>query len=181
MMQQPELGEKFGRRLRERFGHYFNLLRSLTPDAYRARRAAAIFLAVSPPLICALFVTGPDRWALFERSGSLTTAIGLLLASRRYLHPGIFEMAIMNRKREPKSDSIELVEDIYTQKLGLAVSAFGTIIWGWGTYLRWWTFSYLILWAAIAAYDAWRDFVRLRDTTIDVATPEKSTRVAGAD
>ena len=49
---------------------------------------------------------------------------------------------------------VELLEDIYTAKLGLAVSAFGTIIWGWGKYLGWWSFSYLVVWAVIAARDA---------------------------
>ena len=145
---------------------YLELLRSLTPGTYRARRAVAVFLAVSPPLFCAFFASASDRWDIFERSGSLTTTIGLLLASRRYLRPGIFEMAITSRNHESKSDMTEFLEDIYTQKLGLAISAFGTILWGWGIYLRWWTFSYLVVWATIAAYDAWRDFVRLRDASI---------------
>ena len=156
---------------------YLTFLRLLTPGAYRVRRAAAIFLAVIPPLLCALFVTGPDRWDLFERSGSLTTAIGLLLASRRYLQPGIFALAVTSREHQPNSDMTELLEDIYTQKLGLAVSAFGTIIWGWGAYLRWWTFSYLVGWAAIAAYDAWRDYVRLRDTPNGAPSAEESSAV----
>ena len=156
------------------------LLRSLTPGAYRARRAAAILLAVSPPIICALFVTGPNHWTLFERTGSLTAAIGLLLASRQYLQPGIFELAIMNRNKEPASDMVEHLEDIYTHKLGLAVSAFGSIIMGWGTYLRWWTFSYLAVWAAIAAYDAWRDFLRLRATQIGDTSAEESASAESA-
>ena len=142
---------------------YVGVLRSLTPGTYRFRRVAAITLAVSPPMICALFVTGPDRWTLFERSGSLTAAIGLLLASRQYLKPGTLELAIMNRRNESKSNMVEILEDIRVHKLGLAVSAFGSIIMGWGRYLGLWTFSYLVIWAAIAAFDAWRDFVRLRD------------------
>src|SRR4030095_3949123 len=139
------------------------LLRSLTPGAYRIRRDITIVLAVCPPLLCALFVSGPDHWSLFERSGSLTAAIGLLLASRQYLKPGNLEVAVMNRNHESKSNMIELLEDIRTHKLGLAVSAFGTVISGWGSYLRLWTFGYLVIWAAIAAYDTWRDFARLRD------------------
>lgn len=149
--------------VREALKRYLDLLRSLSPGAYRFRRTAVITLAVSPPLICALFAHGPDRWDLFERSGSLTAAIGLLLASRQYLKPGNFELAIMNRNHESKSNMIELLEDIRTHKLGLAVSAFGTVISGWGSYLRLWTFGYLVIWAAIAAYDTWRDFARLRD------------------
>jgi hypothetical protein len=104
--------------LRETLVSYWNFLGSVTPRAYHARRAAAVFIAISPPVVCALFAGGP--------------------------------------------------EDIYTQKLGLAISAFGTVIWGWGGYLRWWTFSFLALWAAIAAYDAWRDFVRLRNMPVTV-------------
>jgi hypothetical protein len=45
---------------------------------------------------------------------------------------------------------------------------------GWGMYLRWWTFSYLLGWAAIAAFDAWRDFVRLRDSQVGVISGTKA-------
>ena len=76
---------------------------------------------------------------------------------------------------------VELVEDIHTAKLGLALSAFGTIIWGWGKYLGWWGFSYLVVWAVIAALDAWRDFVRLRDAPIGVPPAEEGNNAAGAD
>ena len=69
---------------------------------------------------------------------------------------------------------IELLEDIHTTKIGLAVSAFGTVVWGWGDYLRWWSFSLLLVWALIAACDAWRDSVRLRDTPFGVPPAEKS-------
>lgn len=159
---------------------YPELVRLRTPGAYRARRVAAIILGVSPPLVCAWFATGPDRWELFERSGSLTTAIGLLLASRKYLQRGILELAIMHRNNESKSDMIELLEDIHTTKMGLAISAFGTIIWGWGEYLQWWSFSYLVVWAVIAACDAWRDFVRLRDTPTGVPPEESDNAGAGS-
>ena len=142
-----------------------------TPDAYRVRRVAVIFLAVSPPLLCAFFAKGPERWDLFQRFGSLTTAIGLLLASSKYLRYGVLELAIMQTNNEPRSSMVELLEDIYTAKMGLAISAFGTIIWGWGEYLRWWSFSYLVLWAVIAARNAWRDFVRLRDRDTQIENP----------
>jgi hypothetical protein len=144
--------------------NYVALLNSLTPRAYRARRTVALLLAISPPLLCALFATGPDRWTLFERSGSLTAAIGLLLASREYLRPGLIQLAISKQKQDPKTDVSEQLEDIYTHKMGLAVSAFGSVVMGWGSYLQWWAFSYLAIWAVLAAYDAWRDFVRLRRT-----------------
>ena len=151
-----------------------------TPGAYRARRVAAIILAVSPPLICAWFAKGPERWDLFERSGSLTTAIGLLLASRKYLRYGVLELAILQRNNESTSSMVELLEDIYTAKLGLAISAFGTIIGGWGKYLGWWSFSYLVVWAVIAARDAWRDVGRLRDAPIGVPPAEESKKAADA-
>jgi hypothetical protein len=87
----------------------------------------------------------------------------------------------MHRNNEAKSNMIELLEDIYTAKMGLAVSAFGTIIWGWGKYLGWWSFSYLVVWAVIAAHDAWHDFVRLRDTPTGVLPAEESTDAPEAD
>ena len=59
---------------------------------------------------------------------------------------------------------VELLENIITSKMGLAISAFGMIVSGWGKYLGWWSFSYLVVWAVIAARDAWRDFDRLRNT-----------------
>ena len=160
---------------------YRELSRVRTPGAYRARRVAAFILAMSPPLICAWFATGPDRWELFERSGSVTSAIGLLLASRQYLRHGVLELAILqiNNESESRLSMVELLENIHTAKLGLAISAFGTIIAGWGKYLGWWSFSCLVVWAVIVARDAWRDSVRLRDTPTGVPPAEKSNNAAG--
>jgi hypothetical protein len=158
---------------------YAELARLRTPRAYRARKVAAIILAVSSPLICAWFATGPDRWGLFERSGAVTSAVGLLLASRRYLGHGVLELAILHITDESKSNMVELLEDIYTAKLGLGLSAFGMIVGGWGKYLRWWSFSFLVVWAVIEALNAWRDFVRLRDTPIGVPPAEESNNAAG--
>ncbi|MGC2460810.1 MAG: hypothetical protein WA446_07555 [Steroidobacteraceae bacterium] len=42
---------------------------------------------------------------------------------------------------ELQPDLAELLGDAYTAKLGLALSAFGTIICGWGEYLGWWSFA----------------------------------------
>jgi hypothetical protein len=124
--------------------------------AYRVRRVAAVILALAPPIACAFLARESGRWDLFERSGSITTAIGLLLASRRYIRYGVLELAIL--RAQPKPDMVEMLEDILTAKLGLALSAFGTIIWGWGKYLGWWSFSYLLVWAVFAARNARRDF-----------------------
>ncbi len=124
--------------------------------AYRARSAALLILATSPPIVCAFLARTNDRWDLFERSGSITTAIGLLLASRRYLRYGVLELALLHAKKL-QPDVTEVFEDIFTAKRGLALSAFGTIIWGWGNYLRWWSFVVLLVWALFAVRDARRD------------------------
>ena len=123
---------------------------------YRVRRVAAILLAISPPIACAFLASELGRWDLFERSGSITTAIGLLLASRRYIRYSVLELAVL--QAQPNSNVAEILEDIFRAKLGLALSAFGTIIWGWGKYLGWASFTYLMVWAVFAARDARRDF-----------------------
>ena len=99
--------------------------------AYRVRRVAAIAVAISPPLICAFLARNSGSWDLFERSGSITTAIGLALASRRYIQYGALELAML-RAHRLETDAAEILEGIFTAKLGLALSAFGTIVWGWG-------------------------------------------------
>jgi hypothetical protein len=131
--------------------------RPLRPN--RAREILAIILAVGPPVVTACLAANSDRWDLFERSGSATAAVGLFLASRNYVKYSVHELAQM-RSRERETDIAMLLEDIFTGKLGLALSAFGTIIWGWGKYLGWWSFSFLIVWALFAARDAYRDLVR---------------------
>ena len=124
--------------------------------AYRAHNAALLLLAISPPIVCAFLARSTDRWDLFERSGSITTAIGLLLASRRYLRYGVLELTLLHAQKV-QPDVTEVFEDIFTAKRGLALSAFGTIIWGWGKYLRWWSFVLLLVWALLAMRDARRD------------------------
>jgi hypothetical protein len=124
--------------------------------SYRVRRVAATIMAISSPNLCACLASNSGTWELFERSGSITIAIGLLLASRRYVQYGVLELA-MFQARGPASDAREMLEDILTSKLGLALSAFGTVIWGWGKYIGWWSFSCLPVWGLIAARDARRD------------------------
>lgn len=103
---------------------------------YRLCRAIAIGLAICPTVVSAGLAQSLDRWDLFERAGSITTAIGLLLASRRHIRYGILELATL-QARKPESDVAEITDDIHAAKLGLALSAFGTIVWGWGAYLGW--------------------------------------------
>jgi hypothetical protein len=128
--------------------------------AYRARGLAAILLGLSPPIVCAFLARNSGRWDLFERSGSITTAIGLFLASRRYVRYGVIELAMLHAQAL-HSDVTEICEDIFTAKRGLALSAFGTIIWGWGKYLRWWSFGFLLVWALFAFLDARRDLSKV--------------------
>lgn len=64
---------------------------------------------------------------------------------------------MLRANNQIESEIGEVLEDIFTTKLGLALSAFGTIIWGWGQYLGWWSFSYLVVWALFAIRDALRD------------------------
>jgi hypothetical protein len=123
---------------------------------YSVRRILAITVAMSAPVICACLANISGNWDFFERSGSITTAIGLLVASRRYIEHGVLELTEFQEQRTA-SDSSEMFEDVVTAKLGLALSAFGTVVWGWGSYLRWWSFSCLLVWAILAVRDARRD------------------------
>jgi len=43
---------------------------------YRFRRIAAVTLAISPPILCAYLAETSGNWEWFERSGSITTAVG---------------------------------------------------------------------------------------------------------
>ena len=104
---------------------YLELAGLWPPTRYRVRRVAAIVLAISPPIACAFLAHETGRWDLFERSGSITIAIGLLLASRRYIHSSALELAVLNA--EPNANMAEILEDIFTAKLGLALSLSGRL------------------------------------------------------
>ena len=121
---------------------------------HRVRRVAALGVAILTPVVCAILARQSGRWDLFERSGSITTAIGLALASRRYIEYTPLELATAQANAP---DLGEKLEETITAKLGLALSAFGTIIWGWGTYLGCWSFSCLGIWALFAVRDVRRD------------------------
>jgi hypothetical protein len=129
---------------------------------YGLHRLIAVIVAISPPAVFAWLAEGTGRWELFERSGSITAAIGLLLASRRYVRHGVLELTMLHVNDELKSNIAEVLEDIVTGKLGLALSAFGSIIWGWGTYLGWWCFMYLAVWVIFVVRDGHRDVIHLR-------------------
>jgi len=116
-----------------------------------------IVLGLCPPLLGGWFAQSSGNWDLFERSGSITTAIGLVVASRRYFQYGVHELAKLRADDEPESEMTGLLEDVLTAKQGFALSAFGTFVSGWGKYLGWWCFSYLLVWAWFAFRDIYRD------------------------
>jgi fatty acid desaturase len=121
------------------------------------RVGALIVVVICAEIVGAFLATKTGRWDLFERSGSIVTAIGLFVASRRYLRFSPRELALLHAKNRGRSNSPEGLEDILTSKLGLAFSAFGTVIWGWGTYPHWWGFGILAIWALFIIRDAHRD------------------------
>jgi hypothetical protein len=144
-------------------------LLSRPSSTYVVRSILAIILAVCPPIICAWIAENSGRGELFERSGSITTAIGLLLASRRYIRYDVVELMTLHTDSEQAYNVGEILEDIITAKVGLALSAFGTLIWGWGRYLGWWSFSYLVVWAIFDFPRARRDFIRIRNSESGLA------------
>jgi hypothetical protein len=133
-----------------------------------------VVLGLCPPLLGGWFAQSSGNWNLFERSGSITTAIGLVVASRRYFQYGVHELAMLRADNELKSHLAELLEDVLTAKQGLALSAFGTIVSGWGKYLGWWSFSYLLVWAWFAFRDIYRDSIRLKKSHPGAAASDTS-------
>ena len=124
---------------------------------HRVRGIVVVISMILPAIVCAFLASYSGRWDLFERFGSIITAVGLLVASRRYVQFGVAELAMLQADNQAKPDSVEVLSDILNVKRGLALSAFGTVIWGWGEYLRWWSFVFLVIWALIAIRDARRD------------------------
>jgi hypothetical protein len=139
-----------------------------------SRLVVVVVLGLCPPLLGGWFAQSSGNWNLFERCGSMTAAIGLVVASRRYFQYGALEMATLRADGEPKSEMAELLEDVLTAKTGLALSAFGTIVWGWGEYLGWWSFSYLLVWAWFAFRDIYWDSMRLKKSHPGAATSDIS-------
>jgi len=124
----------------------------MTARPFRWHRPVAAVLALSPPIGCAWLSDG--QWELFERTGTITAAVGLALASRRYLQHGIAELASLQADR---ASELNAAEDIHNTKLGLALSAFGMVISGWGRFLGWWCFLFVAIWGLMALRDMRRD------------------------
>lgn len=133
-----------------------------TPWGYIFRSIAMIALAVSPAIICAYLAQASGRWDLFERSGSVITITGLLLASRRYLEHTVTDLVVAHATGDAGFKPHHALSEVLAARRGLTLSAFGTFIWGWGTFLRWWSFGVLALWMAFVAYRAFRDPVLQR-------------------
>ena len=130
-------------------------------SAYHVHGLMMALLALCPVIVCAIFAEHSGRWDLFQRSGSITSAIGLFIASRRYIQFSLLELLQANDHL--KTNKAELLYDINAAKLGLALSGFGTVVGGWGQYLGWWSFGYLVIWALFVIRDAHRDLKRARD------------------
>jgi hypothetical protein len=139
-----------------------------------SRLVVVVVLGLCPPLLGGWFAQSSGNWDLFERSGSITAAIGLVVASRRYFQYGVHELAMLRPGDELKSEMAALLEDVLTAKMGLALSAFGSFVWGWGQYLGWWSFSYLLVWAWFIFRDIYRDSIRLKKSHPGAAASDTS-------
>jgi hypothetical protein len=139
-----------------------------------SRLVVVVVLGLCPPLLGGWFAQSSGNWDLFERSGSMTAVIGLVVASRRYFQYGVHELAMLRAADELKSETAELLEDVLTAKMGLALSAFGTFVSAWGKYLGWWSFSSLLVWAWFVFLDIYRDSIRLKKSHPGAAASDTS-------
>jgi hypothetical protein len=108
--------------------------------AHRFRKLVAISFAVFPAFLCAWLAERSGRWDLFERAGSIATTTGLVFASGRYVRHTVLELAVTG---QPGAGLAEVLDEVSGARIGFALSGFGTLVWGWGAYLRWWSFLYL--------------------------------------
>jgi hypothetical protein len=128
-----------------------------TPWDFIARSISMIVLAVCPSVVCAYLAQTSSDWHLFERSGSIVTIAGLLLASRRYFERTVTDLVVAHTRDDAGFERNEVLSSILDARRGLTLSAFGTLIWGWGIYLRWWSFAFLALWLGFVFYRAFYD------------------------
>jgi hypothetical protein len=82
------------------------------PEGYIVWSIAMIALAVCPAIICGCIAQTSGHWDLFERSGSVTTIIGLLLASRRYVEHNVTDLVIAHADEDAVFKSGEVLSDI---------------------------------------------------------------------
>ena len=106
-----------------------------------------------------MYADKTGEWNLFERVGSLMTSIGLALCSRRSIRLGSAELLRMDYLGDdaPKRSDDGLRLDVMASKAGFSLSVIGTLLWGWGSYLKWWSFSLLLIWLCVLLRGQWRD------------------------
>jgi hypothetical protein len=146
------------------------------PGVYLLRSIVTMALGTCLLLVCACLAQSTGRWELFERSGSITATIGLLLASRRYVRHDVLELIGLDFSSQQHDQLGENFQNILGAKLGLALSAFGTLVRGWGSYLRWWSFGHLVVWTMFDFGRVRRDFVRMRDSQIGLAIGAEASK-----
>jgi hypothetical protein len=139
-----------------RFATYRGALQ--TPWGFIVRSLAIIAITICPAIVCAYLSQTSSNWHMFERSGSIVTIVGLLIASRRYIEHSVTDLVSEDSKLKLE----KAVSDVLAARRGLTLSAFGTLVWGWGLFLRWWSFGFLALWLAFVFYRALRDPVLQR-------------------
>ncbi|SOE87374.1 hypothetical protein SAMN05446935_7990 [Burkholderia sp. YR290] len=132
------------------------------PWGYIVRSIALVVLAVCPAVVCAFLAQTSSHWGLFERSESIVTIIGLLLASRHYFSYPVTDLVAARTNKRAGFKGGKVLSDALAARRGLTLSAFGTLIWGWGIFLRWWRFVVLALWMAFVIYRAFHDPVLQR-------------------
>ncbi|WP_413195077.1 hypothetical protein [Pararobbsia alpina] len=67
------------------------------------------------------------------------------------------ELVVAQTRGQAAIEVTESLNRILDARRGLTLSAFGTLIWGWGIYLRWWSFAVLALWLLFVIYRAFYD------------------------
>jgi Na+/melibiose symporter-like transporter len=147
---------------------------SRIPRDFIVHSLALILLAVGPAILCAWLAQSSGSWQMFERSGSIITIVGLLLASRRYIEHSVTDLVRERASEYARFKPRTMLGDILDARRGLTLSAFGTLIWGWGAYLRWWSFAVLAMWMAFVFYRAFQDPLLQRRR----AMPSRTTETA---
>ena len=85
-----------------------------------SRLVVVVVLGLCPLLLGGWFAQSSGNWNLFERSGSITSAIGLVVASRRYFQYGVHELAMLRSGDELKSEMAKMQEDVLDSQDGLS-------------------------------------------------------------